>query len=384
MSSVPILEQIVVQISRDGQTGNGTGFFISNNLILTCYHVLSKSNELQENYWVQHDLWPSWVKAGPVHALCCPDPIDIALLYCSHPLDIESVTYLTDWDRRARNFSSRGYDQKSKFDVGATTIDGEISEFTSLKQRRRLRLKTVPGLVEAGRSGSPVWSDQQSSIIGLIQWVGGNLEGGRNDLVLAIPISDFFAVGKDYNDNVGIKEALRILEERYLETKKEVFLTKVSDTSNALSTQEQPSENRKPQSTIRLNKLAGEGPEKFETMERLITIGRAPKNMICIDGASVSWEHGQIVLENGIYRYRHLSQTSTTMIESRANRGTRKIQPKERVDYPLYNRDILKIGNSIATFMVEYDLISEDQGYVPTSEEEDTHTAGAEEPFIDS
>lgn len=101
--------------------------------------------------------------------------------------------------------------------------------------------------------------------------------------------------------------------------------------------------------------------------KRLITLGRAPKNMIKITDSSVSWEHGHIIFMKSGYYYRHLSDSSSTTIKSRASKSSRIIRPEEKIDYLLHNQDRLTIGNS--TFIIEFDLIAEDSGYIPTSEE---------------
>ena len=53
MNPKALLQDIVVQVSRDGQEGPGTGFYITKDLVVTCYHVLTTqggTGSLQDRY----------------------------------------------------------------------------------------------------------------------------------------------------------------------------------------------------------------------------------------------------------------------------------------------------------------------------------------------
>ena len=54
MAGPEILREIVVKISNDRKKIRGTGFFVSETEIVTCYHVLKdKSGQLSESYFVK-------------------------------------------------------------------------------------------------------------------------------------------------------------------------------------------------------------------------------------------------------------------------------------------------------------------------------------------
>jgi tetratricopeptide (TPR) repeat protein len=168
---------------------------ITKDLVVTCYHVLAGQEEagsLQDKYWIRRDGWEAWEQAEPVSAYCHPAPRDTAILRCSRSVDRVAEVRLANWDKETLfRFTSRGYDgHKKKWDMGASTIEGEVRDVTDLKGRPRLRLKTEPGTVVSGRSGSPVWSQRQQAIVGIIDWVGQKLLAGGDDEVLAIPISE--------------------------------------------------------------------------------------------------------------------------------------------------------------------------------------------------
>src|SRR6267378_2839439 len=57
-----------------------------------------------------------------------------------------------------------------------------------------------------------------------------------------------------------------------------------------------------------------QGKVAYEFAERLITIGRAPDNMIVIDDPSVSNRHAQLELTGEIYRLKDLDSTNGTKV----------------------------------------------------------------------
>jgi hypothetical protein len=80
MNGPEILREIVVKISSNGKDIKGTGFFVSNSEIATCYHVLSEEKtNLLECYYVKNDAWPDWKEVKPLIEKCVPSK-DVALL----------------------------------------------------------------------------------------------------------------------------------------------------------------------------------------------------------------------------------------------------------------------------------------------------------------
>lgn len=131
-------------------------------------------------------------------------------------------------------------------------------------------------------------------------------------------------------------------------------------------------------STLRVRRLNTAGsdpllpPCEIETHKRLITLGRAPRSTVPIQEDSVSWEHGQIVFEQGEYVYRHLSRSSRTLLISRGQEQT--FRPGKGEEAVLHNQDRLLIGRT--TFIVEFDLLNEDSDYKPTADTpEDAHAS---------
>ena len=188
MSGPEILREIVVKISADRKKIRGTGFFISEDEIATCYHVLAdKSGLLSDNYYVKNDEWGEWIEVKPAKEKSRP-PQDIAFLQCPFPLGHEEISFYP-WDGKPCEFRSRGYDC-TIVDDGPSTIDGkdcEIIDYTSRAGESRLQLRTIKRTLLPGRSGSPVWSMRQNAIVGMIDYQSGD-ENIWTDRSMAIPI----------------------------------------------------------------------------------------------------------------------------------------------------------------------------------------------------
>lgn len=101
----------------------------------------------------------------------------------------------------------------------------------------------------------------------------------------------------------------------------------------------------------------------LETHARHITIGRALKNTVQVSDPEVSWEHGQIILMQGTYYYHHLSGSNPSILRRRGEEYLLRQGKKEEI--PLRNQDRLTIGQT--TFIIEFDLIAEDEGYTTTA-----------------
>jgi pSer/pThr/pTyr-binding forkhead associated (FHA) protein len=63
---------------------------------------------------------------------------------------------------------------------------------------------------------------------------------------------------------------------------------------------------------------ADTGPITHELSEELITLGRAPDNMIVLDDPSVSGRHAQLQRSGDVYRVKDLDSTNGTRVNSEA------------------------------------------------------------------
>src|ERR1700685_4386064 len=93
-----------------------------------------------------------------------------------------------------------------------------------------------------------------------------------------------------------------------------------------------------------------------------LTIGRSPANDLVVPDEIVSWEHGEIALREGAYRYRHLSHRNPTILRRRGSEFL--FRGGKRNERNLLPGDRLIIGSH--TFIVEFTLIELDAAYVTT------------------
>jgi hypothetical protein len=85
----------------------------------------------------------------------------------------------------------------TKWGMGATPIEGGVEDVVYREGHPRLSLKTEPGTVVRGRSGSPLWSQEQRGVVGIIDWVGQQLGPGGGDVALAIPVAEVLHAADD-------------------------------------------------------------------------------------------------------------------------------------------------------------------------------------------
>jgi WD40 repeat protein len=192
MRGPELLRDIVVKISPDRKRIKGTGFLISEDEIVTCYHVLDdKSNGLSERYYVKNDKWTDWLEVKLSKEKCRPPSQDMAFLRCPFPLKLaDGEIRFLPWNGKTCEFQSRGYDCNTTSDEGASTISGtdcEIVDYTSRGGETRMQLRTIKRTLLPGRSGSPVWSMNQNAIVGMIDYQAGD-ENIWTDRSMAIPI----------------------------------------------------------------------------------------------------------------------------------------------------------------------------------------------------
>jgi hypothetical protein len=79
-------------------------------------------------------------------------------------------------------------------------------------------------------------------------------------------------------------------------------------------------------------------------------------------------EQGQLILQEGVYRYRHLSRSNTTAIEILVNQSIQIIRVGDTSVYPLFHTDRLIFGNRLAIYIISYNLADDDEVYVSTEQ----------------
>jgi hypothetical protein len=107
-----------------------------------------------------------------------------------------------------------GYDMSSlSRGLGATQIDGSIKTVTTYRGKPRLQLATIPALIKSGRSGSPVWCNNQIAVVGVIDICAEELEHTQG---LAIPIDAFNFTGFPISTTYGVLIDVPYLPRYYL------------------------------------------------------------------------------------------------------------------------------------------------------------------------
>lgn len=206
------LQNIVVEISRDGKTGWGTGFYITKDEIATCYHVLaSRESALSDTYYIKHGSWTNWKKAIPI-AGRCNSQRDFAVMRCEERFQSLPNLSFDTWDGVSREFLSYGYgidSQKIQPMIKSYYIEGSIMGYTWINEQRRLQVETTRGAIQYGRSGSPVLSSDQKSIVGMLYLAGGEKDI-ESELILAIPIEEIVAIksSKHMIDKTRLREMI--------------------------------------------------------------------------------------------------------------------------------------------------------------------------------
>ncbi|RQW79968.1 MAG: serine protease [Methanothrix sp.] len=189
MSEIGPLTDIAVKICRDKnpESAIGSGFFISPIKIATCHHVLSTEKKIGGQFWCQRYGSQYWIRATPIYQEC-DEMMDKALLSVTD----NHFDFLNDWDGQSKDFVSIGFDSKiDRYGMEFSTVKGKISGCCSCSCKNRLQLSVIEGAIQKGRSGSPVWSVDQNSIVGMIAKVFPEAKGF--DAVTAISISDIIS-----------------------------------------------------------------------------------------------------------------------------------------------------------------------------------------------
>ena len=196
-----LLQDIVVRIYLDAdlKTSMGTGFFLKDDQVITCYHVLQEDDgSLRDCYYVKPDATAP-IKAWPIK--CFKAPIDIAVLQCSKLSERSISVVIKPWDNMGEDeFLTRGYDIKTPHNEGANSKSGTIVSRTTLDDQPRLQLRTEIETLLQGRSGSPVWSERQRALVGMVDYRSGK-DSISSERSFAIPLEVLSGLGFDYDSD---------------------------------------------------------------------------------------------------------------------------------------------------------------------------------------
>jgi hypothetical protein len=160
-----LLRDCTVRVSNSNSTG--TGFFVAPGYVLTCLHVIETENERIDIFW--HPNQTTYV-AKIIE--CRPDPIDLVLLQISltgHPcvfLDKENPS-------SSDTVLAFGYPQETirsnQYSGGESITLSVGGEAYKDDARQLLRLRVKGDVIKRGFSGSPLLSEKNDSVCGMIQ-----------------------------------------------------------------------------------------------------------------------------------------------------------------------------------------------------------------------
>lgn len=364
------LSNLVVEVLHNRGDDNypdwsvGSGFFVGTRFVLTALHNVDGPSQVLVRVHGTEEHTAAVCLQGD------KDLVDLAVLEVSDvAVDVPALRYgAVDrsvpamvkrcWAVGFPRFKERARDPKPL--RLSAQVDGEIPTSENLDQplltlQVRRSPRSLPGSAVhesewAGISGAAVFSGG-NIIVGVI--TEHHLSEGESALTV-VPITAIDLLPEA--EATKWWELLGVDHQALVRLPDEVFHP-VSGSSQTLS-------------SIRFRRLDAARtldipqPLVLETHERLITIGRAPKNMLVLPEDDVSWEHGQIVLKESQYMYCHLSSSSRTMLR---RKGLEQIfRPGKKEELPLRTQDRLTIGKT--TFIVEFDLANEDTGYKTTAQ----------------
>ncbi len=221
--------------------------------------------------------------------------------------------------------------------------DGEIVESKVLGSLPGGRvyfegLRDSGATVEPGFSGAGVYDPRQRSFVGMV--VQASVETERNDAQ--------FIDAASMTKALGYRSAASATTDALPRFRQGLIETSQQETA----------------SCIRLRQVSPSAAVKvIESGARLVTIGRAPKSVVHVSDEEVSWEHGQIMLMREGYFFRHVSETNPSVLRRCGQEYL--LREGGLREMLLRNQDRLTIGST--TFVIEFDLKSEDTGYTTTA-----------------
>ena len=157
-----LLQQCTVKITIPGQSGWGTGFFVTPELILTCVHVTKKAEgQLVQVQWQNQE---SWAQATVERALS--DPYDLALLRVTVLVNLTPTCVYLDEEVKSRDpLYLFGYPDEGD-------IQGEPRTFNcdGITGSKIGSILFNLGQVRPGMSGSPLLNQRTGKVCGMVKF----------------------------------------------------------------------------------------------------------------------------------------------------------------------------------------------------------------------
>jgi CHASE2 domain-containing sensor protein len=158
---IELLIQCTVRIDFPG--GNGTGFFVAEGLILTCWHVAEHISAEAKVVWQSSEAKDHWSEAKAEVSSFFKD-YDLALLKLKEPVPYHPCVYLENSSRTRDVLYCYGYPESSK---NGDSVTFEV-EGKSFSQNRLPQLKVKQGQADYGLSGSPLLNLRTGGVCGMV------------------------------------------------------------------------------------------------------------------------------------------------------------------------------------------------------------------------
>jgi hypothetical protein len=217
---VPIV-RFFVPVGSEKSGRCGTGFPISENLILTAYHVVHPEDRnekpIQVN-WYARGMTERGSEFRPIDAIVyCNQTLDFAIIKCERPAGIEGYANLQgNWPTGLQNWQSAGF-----IIAGGQSVYRAAEPFSGKVQHEgyggSFRIDTIvkpsdenlkDGEAWRGASGMPVCLSNTNNVIGLVVTVQNLFAGNRLDVVPSHNIIRDEGFKNAIRDNDGEYQAL--------------------------------------------------------------------------------------------------------------------------------------------------------------------------------
>jgi hypothetical protein len=190
------LETGVVAICAMDSAIVGTGFVVTNHLLLTCAHVVEQArrtaselvtvrfhlNGVQQTVQIIPEYWRA------------PDADDIAVLRLIETLPAEVKPIKLDKAAGSDRHSFRSLGYPNVGDYVGIVADGTINGMTQ-KANGSSMVQLASAQLAQGHSGAPVWDEVQQRAIGMVSEVYHAGKDGKNrDTAFAIPTETLWTV----------------------------------------------------------------------------------------------------------------------------------------------------------------------------------------------
>ena len=200
-----------IQSRQDGKTRRGTGYFISNDVVLTARHVVEGAEEIRVEY---QDFSGKRFKIS-ARLSEWTSPLDVALLRVETELRIGRQVFFKGRLPADKAYRSRGWARASQDEEGSqdaeknpvpknlldflTGIEGTAYEFAAGAESFQISVKEAPDDTEAwkGVSGAPVLCGWH--LVGIIT-EGNKFFGGKR--LHAVPVAKLWE-DEDFRREVG-------------------------------------------------------------------------------------------------------------------------------------------------------------------------------------